>query len=293
VTQRQRFDRLPVTIGRGYENDVVLDDPQADAVHARITAAEDGRLVVEDLGSLNGTQFDGRELRIGRTQLRVGQPGQPMPPAVAAAPPPGRLLRLAGSRAAAGVVPLIGVLALLFYGWISDAQNDESAILGFAVVGGFLVAGWAGGWALAGRLAIHQSRFFSHHVLAWAGVIVMFVMLDLFAWGDFLTESGLLEGLSSLAMMALIIAVLSGHLALASRMTARQRVAIAAGITIGFSLLGMLLANAGEEYTGESLTITANLKPAPAALVPAISVESFLERSLELQREIDELAERE
>ena len=76
-------DSAPLTIGRGGQNDLVLDgDEFASARHARIEARRDG-VWVEDLGSTNGTYVNGARvegarrlgagdlLRVGETDLRL------------------------------------------------------------------------------------------------------------------------------------------------------------------------------------------------------------------------------
>ena len=50
-----------VTVGRG-QADVRLDDPRVSRVHAALTASN-GRVVVEDLGSLSGTTVNGVPVR--------------------------------------------------------------------------------------------------------------------------------------------------------------------------------------------------------------------------------------
>jgi two-component system, cell cycle response regulator len=59
-----------MVLGRGREAQVRLDDAGASRAHARITPADGGVYVLEDLGSLNGTFVDGK--RIERTELRSG-----------------------------------------------------------------------------------------------------------------------------------------------------------------------------------------------------------------------------
>jgi FHA domain len=54
------FRDLPVTLGRGPENDVVLFDPSVSRAHARLEADELGRVVLRDLGSRNLLFRDGR-----------------------------------------------------------------------------------------------------------------------------------------------------------------------------------------------------------------------------------------
>ncbi len=62
-----------LTIGRGAQNDVVLDDPDRtiSRFHAEVRR-EDGRYVLVDLGSQNGTWFE--EQRVDRVELKAGVP---------------------------------------------------------------------------------------------------------------------------------------------------------------------------------------------------------------------------
>ena len=76
-------DSAPLTMGRGGQNDLVLDgDEFASARHARVEARRDG-VWVQDLGSTNGTFVNGSPvegaqklapgdvLRVGETDLRL------------------------------------------------------------------------------------------------------------------------------------------------------------------------------------------------------------------------------
>jgi pSer/pThr/pTyr-binding forkhead associated (FHA) protein len=73
-----RIDSIPVSVGRGGQNDVPLDgDEFSSAQHARFEARRDG-LWVEDLGSTNGTFVNGARVttprRLGKGDVvRVGQ----------------------------------------------------------------------------------------------------------------------------------------------------------------------------------------------------------------------------
>ncbi|MGH8873827.1 MAG: FHA domain-containing protein, partial [Acidimicrobiia bacterium] len=48
-------------LGRSEQADVVIDDPYASEFHLRLTA-RDGRLMLHDLGSTNGTYVNGRRV---------------------------------------------------------------------------------------------------------------------------------------------------------------------------------------------------------------------------------------
>lgn len=72
------IEQTTITIGRGPDNDVVLDAPQISRNHARLTRQEgssdqpqQSAYLIEDLGSANGTFVDGK--RISRHQLSPGE----------------------------------------------------------------------------------------------------------------------------------------------------------------------------------------------------------------------------
>ncbi len=95
VLERQKFDVHQVWIGRGYDNDVILTDEHVDAQHARLVFDEEGRLWIEDRGSVNGIRRprhrahlererveSGDVFLIGRSRVRILLGEHPVPPAV-------------------------------------------------------------------------------------------------------------------------------------------------------------------------------------------------------------------
>lgn len=60
----------PMIIGRRPESDIPLDDPRISGRHARLTMLSDGRAILEDLGSTNGTFVNGQ--RVGERTFLVG-----------------------------------------------------------------------------------------------------------------------------------------------------------------------------------------------------------------------------
>ncbi len=82
VQQRHCVHSLPIRIGRGYDNDVILDDVHTASHHAIVEMDADGNLNMRDLDSLNGLVVQGqrqrkitiegnRIIRLGQTNLRI------------------------------------------------------------------------------------------------------------------------------------------------------------------------------------------------------------------------------
>ena len=60
-----------VRLGRGPENDIVVDDGTLSRAHL-LLRQEDGGWTLEDLGSSNGTRVDGQVVRGGRVAVATG-----------------------------------------------------------------------------------------------------------------------------------------------------------------------------------------------------------------------------
>jgi ABC-type multidrug transport system ATPase subunit/ABC-type multidrug transport system permease subunit len=69
--RRIPIDSAGVTIGRGDDNDIVIDGERVSRRHARITLDQSGRFAVEDLGSRHGTRVNDEPLE-GSRGLRSG-----------------------------------------------------------------------------------------------------------------------------------------------------------------------------------------------------------------------------
>jgi hypothetical protein len=91
---------VPFIIGREADCDLRLDDPRVSRHHAQLEVLDDGRVVLRDLGSANGTLVDGVKVeggtwfdvpgtfRVGRTELRIDDRRDDATVAIAAAVPP-------------------------------------------------------------------------------------------------------------------------------------------------------------------------------------------------------------
>lgn len=304
VLSRERV-QLPVVVGRGYGCDVILDDAHADAAHARISDAGDGRFVVEDLGSVNGLRGAGGAERapqliiapggrftIGETTLRLLTSEVPVPPAL---PLAGESVigwrALVASPRAALLLSIVGTLVLSFGVWEAEVDGGKTGELaGAAVFILFMVMLWAAGWAAGARVARHRPRFLSHLAVAWIGVLVLMLPSRVLEHMAFALPDSLFIEIASWALsLAVMIWLLGAHLELASAFGRTRRMAVAIAITLSLTGLGLLLGSVDLE--GEaSIDAALAVEVVPLALIPSRTAEEFLADVVELQAKVDEEA---
>jgi hypothetical protein len=195
IASRFRLPGPEVSIGRGYDNDVIVDDPYVAARHLRVFRDDDGRLVAEDLGSANGTFLDGgktrlprilvdgqQPIRIGQTFLRFREAGHAVEPERVA---PKRWDVLPVVAAVALGAAVLGLEALsVWFGQVAEprAMSYLTPLLWASVA--TLV--WVGMWALLSRIFAGRSHFFRNLLIALSGAFALSFYSELakyFAFG--------------------------------------------------------------------------------------------------------------
>ncbi len=180
VQQRQRIASLPIRIGRGYDNDFILDDAHTAPAHAIVEDDGAGGLLLRDLGSQNGVIHRGQRqlqvalsgnsiVRLGHTRLRVRASDHPVAPELSDT----TRHDWEGLRPAVAGLAMIGASAA-FSNWLSDADAFEPIsylmIIAYALGGGLV---WASIWAVANRLFGHVARFGRHLFIIGCGLLAM------------------------------------------------------------------------------------------------------------------------
>jgi len=177
VLQRQRVETLPIRFGRGYDNDVILDDDYAAAAHAVAELDAGGRLVLRDLGSKNGINHRGRRharllmsgdtvARIGHTSIRIRPAAFQVAPELA-----DRTFHRWEGALPGGAGILLVAIASLFMRWLADTQAFELARYLEALAWGVGTALlWSGAWAFANRLFGRHARLGRHLFVSGCGL---------------------------------------------------------------------------------------------------------------------------
>ncbi len=180
VLHRQQIGALPIRLGRGYDNDFILDDAHTAARHAVIDAEADGRLVLRDLGGRNGCVQGGRRqasivldgdtvVRLGHTNLRLRGADHAVPAELADTTMHGWE---GGAPALAGGGLIAATAALT--NWLGDTQSFQAIayllVISYALAGGLV---WSSIWAFGNRLFGQRARFGRHLFILGCGLVAM------------------------------------------------------------------------------------------------------------------------
>ena len=193
LVSRQRIQAGAVTLGRGYDNDLVLDDAFVAPAHLRIAYDAEGALWLEDLGTQNGT-FDAlrqanvkrllvgdeASVRIGHTGLRIRRASFEVAPALpmdASYSTPYAPLLAIGYGNAALFMLAVFIAAVTLSTWLSQTSEFKlAAYLPGDVIFPLVVLGWAGIWTLLTRLVTARGEFFRHVAIAFTFMMALFVI---------------------------------------------------------------------------------------------------------------------
>ena len=200
VLERHVVAGHSATIGRAYDNDIIVSDPYMEPNHARVYRRGDvlGVIPIDPDGRI----VQGRRLRresfevesggsatFGRTRVRLVSPDHPVGPSVALG-----FVDELFARLSRPVPVALGVLAFIGLAALNGRLNSIATIKVTAFVVGMaeplvVVLVLATFWAIVGRIFRHEPRFFHH---AWAALMYLsFLILTtwIVRWVTFNTNS--------------------------------------------------------------------------------------------------------
>jgi hypothetical protein len=292
---RQRVGGTIITIGRAYDNDVVLDDPYVAPHHVRLLCEGDGRWRAEDLGSLNGISAAGtrRAKSIvlgGDTVLRLGQTGIRVRSCEYAVPPERLLAHAAQARWFLALVCLAALLGLAsLQSWLSQTGSFKligylGQLVGLAVS----IAVWASLWSGASRILTPRAQYGRHLFIAGAGALVFTAYNLLVEIGAFALSLPVLTAYGFVSSWLILAAVCFAHLrAIGPSRWVLKAVCMLALAGLGITLQGMAAADL-RSRTGQPRTaILATLQPPALRLVLPQTQSAFLDSAARLKTSLD------
>ena len=307
VVRRFPLDAPGIVLGRALTSAFVLDDPHVDASHARVTRSADGLLTLDDLNSVNGIEsawrgrvaqlplVAGTQFRIGRTFFRVVDADAPVPPALPLAPQ-----RVGAApwfeRAHLQLLAPLAILGVL--GWqtyFSTATREAgTAALGVVIMLVIVMAIWSGVWALVGRALVRRPAFLAHAAVGAGTALVLVTASWLMIWATFLFPAwhSAWSTVDVLVAIGLFALATFWQLGLATAMPARRRWIGAVGTIVIFAGIVGAFALVADDAFSDVPEFQGTLRYAPAAVIPAMSVEDFRSTLVDLRAEVDSLKSR-
>lgn len=218
VVSRHRCAGRGVRIGRAYTNDVILDDPYVAPEHAHIVRGEDGRPMVEDLGTANGLYAshgrarldrlaldDDSIFRIGHTYLRIRNTDH----AVAPERQFGQPVRSWLAILVLAAVVIAGEAAAL---WLADYAEPRVATYIVPLLGMIIaIALWSTAWSVMSRIFSGQARFEQNLIVALLGVLGLEMVSAACAVGAFGFSWSALAGYSYVGFFSVLAAICFIH----------------------------------------------------------------------------------
>jgi pSer/pThr/pTyr-binding forkhead associated (FHA) protein len=177
VKSRHRFDQLPIRIGRGYHNDLILDDPYIAVQHASVEITDLGSLSLRDLGTQNGIVLNGKResiitlsdniVRLGHTNLRIRDATFKVEKEIADKTSYG----WEGWPPALTAMIMIALTSLISV-WLTNTEKFSaiSYLLATAVIFGVVIF-WCGCWAFANRVIGGHTRFGRHLFIVACAIV--------------------------------------------------------------------------------------------------------------------------
>jgi FHA domain-containing protein len=294
VAVRERIERDEARIGRAFDNDVVIDDPHVAPHHLRIYRGDDGELVAEDLGSVNGlyTEQGGERLRrlslarepvirIGRTTLRVHDGAHPVPPEKPLVPP-----RL-HARWAGGLLLALFALILLV-NWLDlTAEPSFNVVLLPLVALSMGVLVWTGFWALLSRIFAGQSLFVVHLRIALTACIAVVLWDQLTRTASFALAWRDIADYAGLGGWAIVAATCYAHLYVIGPRHMRVAMTLVTALIVAGATAQYFQRWESRNEIGQRAAL-GDLRPPAFRAVPLASADDFFRRADQVKQRVDQ-----
>ncbi len=178
VLERHRASGLEVTIGRAFDNALILSDETVSPHHARIETNAEGKVLLCDLRSLNGIRTERHERVEGITELRSGVVysfGRARVRIYSTAHAVAETVRIGGldwlvnrlsSTQVLALIMLLASVVAITQQWLNTYSVIRWQQMGISVFAVLTVAAViAAFWAIVGRVVKHEGRFKTHLAL--------------------------------------------------------------------------------------------------------------------------------
>jgi hypothetical protein len=306
LLERHRVAEERFTVGRGFDNHIIVADPYVDVHHCVVEAREGEAAwrVIPVAGAtpvhVNGRRLDGPDAALesggtvvlGRTHLRVYSPDHPVEPVQVF----DRIEQFFASLATPqGIFWSVVVFMLVVVGDLhfrSWSALEFAAVLQEVVGTAGMTLGWAAFWAVVARISRGEPRFFHHWLVAaiagGLGIAGSF-LIDVIAFN--MASLDAREFLSRLLTGLCLAFALTLNLRFSIRQGTIARHAWAQGIAWAFVGYGILSWMQWDAFFAGAPEYDGTVLPEFWRVTSAVSADTFVEEGAGLFEFPDEEAE--
>ena len=292
LREYKTFEGPEVRIGRGYGNDLILEDPHVSAQHLIVRS---GSAIGGPRHEPGGRRLQGRrrgkgesvrtifsvveqarlgsgdEIVIGRTRLRFLSPGHPVAATKLLIPTHPFFQRI---EKPVNAWSILLVCTMIFTAHVYMTSLEDVSIPKLASGSlGFLFTAfmWAGLWAFAGRMIKHKTQFAAQLSLSLLFLVTGLMFINISEYLGYSFNNVIAEVVSvGILLGGLGTAFLVGNMTLATNVSLRKRIAVCSSIFLGIiAILTLLYYSFKDEFNPNPMYFATLKPPFARILLPA------------------------
>lgn len=292
--ERHRVCGERVTIGRAFDNDVILTDETVSPHHAVLESDSLGNPVLSDAGSLNGIRSDrhgagsrfavasGETCNLGRARIRIYLPGHPVAETIKVGELDGLINRV-------GTLPVLGFLIAAVAGvtltelWLTSYSGIEWSQIGIGLFSVFSAATLVAVFlAIIGRVTKHEGRMLTQlsfvlvYLLLQSGIVFTY---EVVVFNTLNPWFGAALGLA--ASFVLLTTVLWICLHVATKLGSRQRWQFALAFSTVLLCISVYPEFVARGEFSDTPRYVKQVKPPALRFVGGIDRDTFVQRTNE------------
>jgi len=298
LLHRHRVKQSEVSIGRGYQNDIILTDPHICPAHLSLNYSQ-GAWHLKDNDTVNGTLLenpkgkhrhahqqevrDGDIIILGKSQLRILFNDHQVPETIALSPFESLIDIVRNPIAVFISIALFLLIAghISYLNQLTETNVSQLFVSAFSL--SLLFALWPAGVALVSHLTKHDPRIFAQFGISFSFFVLMWLSERLEKIIAFNSASDSNLGLVfSLLPVGLAFCLFWLNSYIGFHVSARRRVVVAASITVLLFGGSYLLQYSKKPEFSPHPQYNATIMSPGFLIYPSNNVDTFLEQSNKL-----------
>jgi len=307
VRERHKVEKFPLTIGRSYRNDIIIDDNYVSPEHVELMLDGDGHILATDLHSDNGmftvhplirhdimTLEDDQRIRIGHTDIRIRSEAFEVKETVFDHGRPSEWHLLMTN---ALFLPLIWamtagiLLANQYFATTHEAHFNQ--ILGGVLPVFIVIAVWTFIWSIVSKIITHKF-YFAYHGIFVGLLLSGFYFIELaFEYLEFIYPiSGLADLLIIFSDLAFVFILFYGHLRQSTHFNRKKTRITSAITTILIVGVAYLIAYVNEPQYQSQPVYSSIMKPPVFVVREPVDIDDFFANTSRLTESLKQQVEK-